>query len=252
MLDMKKGKTMDILKVSKFLLFSGLILVIVSPYLLTRDWTNISFIGLGDIGDTIGGITAPITSLIGSVLVFFALKAQIDANKAIQDQIETQKTDEKVKRNIQQISELYNLFLKGIDDFSLTTSQMILGKTIHSEKTTYYGLEAIEKFVVAFPRSVKDPHEDEYFDSIKMREFYSLIYAGKYLLEKILKFQLPNEDQSFYFDLISNQFHFRIMPIFNDLLQDVGQCSSCGDLHGPVPVRLYSLIEEINVIINKK
>ncbi len=36
-----------------------------------------SFMQTGHLGDTIGGVTAPISSLVGSILVFLALKGQI-------------------------------------------------------------------------------------------------------------------------------------------------------------------------------
>lgn len=49
------------------------------------------------IGDTIGGTTAPFLSLLGSVLVFMALKAQINANTIITSQF----TQQQEKENIQ-------------------------------------------------------------------------------------------------------------------------------------------------------
>ncbi len=61
------------------------------PYFFTRDWTDISFRDTGNIGDTIGGITAPFLSFFGSILVYLALKAQIDANEQINDQFKDQK-----------------------------------------------------------------------------------------------------------------------------------------------------------------
>ena len=63
--------------------------MLVLPVLFTRS--GLSFSETGDIGDTIGGITAPISSLVGSILVFLALKGQILANKFTQEQIRDQK-----------------------------------------------------------------------------------------------------------------------------------------------------------------
>ncbi|HNR21033.1 MAG TPA: hypothetical protein PKN75_14555 [Bacteroidia bacterium] len=74
------------------LLLIGILLTIIAPYFLTRSWGLLDFSSTGQIGDTIGGITAPITSLIGAILVYFALKEQIKANKIIQDQVSDQKT----------------------------------------------------------------------------------------------------------------------------------------------------------------
>ncbi len=40
----------------------------------------------GEIGDAINGITAPITSLIGSFLIYLSLSSQVRANSLIQSQ----------------------------------------------------------------------------------------------------------------------------------------------------------------------
>ena len=42
----------------------------------------------GVVGDMIGGITNPISQLIGSILLYLALKAQLSANGIVQNQIE--------------------------------------------------------------------------------------------------------------------------------------------------------------------
>src|SRR5688572_2364388 len=72
----------------------GTIFAIIAPLILTRNWGLISFMNTGQIGDTIGGIATPIVTLIGSVLVFYALQAQIDANRLINSQFSQQIKDE--------------------------------------------------------------------------------------------------------------------------------------------------------------
>lgn len=67
---------------------------IFAPFIFTRSWGGISFgTPEGVIGDTIGGITAPFFNLLGSILVYVALRAQIDANKQINDQFIKQEKD---------------------------------------------------------------------------------------------------------------------------------------------------------------
>ncbi len=56
-----------------FIIAAGIILVAFFPYWFTRQG-SINFTKTGEIGDTIGGITAPLTSLIGSILVFLLKK----------------------------------------------------------------------------------------------------------------------------------------------------------------------------------
>jgi len=75
-----------------------------SPYILTRDYIGIYFDEItGPIGDTIGGITAPIVGLIGAILVYYALKEQIKANEIIQKQFRSQKRDESKQIKINHI-----------------------------------------------------------------------------------------------------------------------------------------------------
>lgn len=70
------------------------ILICFLPYLLTRDFDIVSFNDTGNIGDTVGGVTAPFLSFFGSILVFLALKAQIDANEEIKLQFQRQNQDQ--------------------------------------------------------------------------------------------------------------------------------------------------------------
>lgn len=78
----------------------GLFLLLITPWLFTRevifDWLD--FTQTGQIGDTIGGITAPFFALIGSFLVFLSFRAQIRMNaiqfRAIESQLERSKKED--------------------------------------------------------------------------------------------------------------------------------------------------------------
>jgi len=84
-------------KWSIFFLILGIGLVFFSVYIFTRPalfdvW---DFSNTGQIGDTIGGITAPIINLVGAYLVYISFQAQINANKIQSDALR----DEKLERN---------------------------------------------------------------------------------------------------------------------------------------------------------
>lgn len=66
-----------------YLLVFGIIFVCFAPLIFTIPHFIQSgdFSNTGQIGDTIGGITAPIVGLLGAILVYFSFKAQIDANE---------------------------------------------------------------------------------------------------------------------------------------------------------------------------
>src|SRR5688572_22802037 len=104
-------------KIAIFTLIVGIILILIAPFFLTREGI-ISFQETGQIGDTIGGVTAPITGLIGAILVFFALKAQIDANKLIHDQFEYQRQEESYRKLYMYISSQVDLIRTDINEFS--------------------------------------------------------------------------------------------------------------------------------------
>lgn len=71
-------------------LLVGIVLMLLPILFIESDISWISFKDTGTIGDTIGGITAPFIGFGGSILVYLALKAQIDANNAIQIEFEKQ------------------------------------------------------------------------------------------------------------------------------------------------------------------
>lgn len=61
----------------------GIVGIFISPALFTLDscCELFDFTETGQIGDTIGGITAPIVGLVSIILLYFTLKMQIDFNK---------------------------------------------------------------------------------------------------------------------------------------------------------------------------
>lgn len=90
---MKKGKTsisktteMNKLKTGHYvLLIAGIIGVVFGPWLFTRqyhgDWSFFDFSQTGQIGDTIGGITAPIVGLVSIFLLWWTFRAQLKFNE---------------------------------------------------------------------------------------------------------------------------------------------------------------------------
>ena len=110
------------MKYVKFWFVFGVLLTIISPFLFTRSWGIIDFRETGSIGDTIGGITGPITNLIGALLVFYALRAQIEANEIIRKQFEQQKIDELERKKLFYITEQINIIRNDINEFSYVYS----------------------------------------------------------------------------------------------------------------------------------
>jgi hypothetical protein len=80
---MKRGVIRFLNKLTRedwvLVLFACAILTL--PWLLTRTWVSvIDFSSTGQIGDTIGGITAPFVGLLSALLIYRAFVVQVKAN----------------------------------------------------------------------------------------------------------------------------------------------------------------------------
>jgi len=80
----------------------------------------------GAIGDTIGGLTGPFLNIAGSILVFAALKAQIDANKAVQDQFIHQQKENNKQDLEQKLFRLFDLHISIVHSYSINKQKIFL------------------------------------------------------------------------------------------------------------------------------
>lgn len=90
-----KNKSYANFKKNEQILLIGLVVFVIfsfaTPFLLTRNGLIcLDFTKSGNIGDTIGGITAPFFSLLGSVLVYFSFRAQMQMNIIQMENLEDQ------------------------------------------------------------------------------------------------------------------------------------------------------------------
>lgn len=97
-------------RIALWVLISGVILLIITPYLLTKNyiWSGLDFTKTGNIGSTIGGITAPFMSLIGSILVYLSFRMQSKMNAIQFEALEKQHAkieEESKERNFNKILE---------------------------------------------------------------------------------------------------------------------------------------------------
>ncbi|AXY75389.1 hypothetical protein D3H65_15965 [Paraflavitalea soli] len=113
---LKKGKSKDLLTVIIFCI--GIVIIVLAPWIMVTAIKPTSFKDTGQIGDTIGGITAPIASLLGSFLIYKALQAQIAANEIIVNQFDEQKNDETRDRILGNITDRIKFLRDDIHEFS--------------------------------------------------------------------------------------------------------------------------------------
>jgi hypothetical protein len=230
------------------LLIIGVILLIIAPFIITRPISSISFGQTGQIGDTIGGITAPISSIIGSALVYLALKAQIDANKLIQDQIADQKRDEKYRKLNLYVSDQVEFVRREINNVFYNAKRT---KGKESERIEFRGTSAINETLLICGK-VNQNH----FERNLLIEFPNLTKI-RLLLEKcesIIKFiedsELNQEDRTYLNESIKFVYELKLQPylVFHQdkRMSQSPPCENCGEKHDGIPEEIYTVFDRIN------
>ncbi|MDH4474140.1 MAG: putative phage abortive infection protein [Fluviicola sp.] len=105
---------------------SCMIAAFLAPLVLSMFFQNEISPSAGIMGDTIGGLTSPFLSIAGSILVFAALKAQIEANKVVQDQFQIQRQENDKRDWEAKLFKLFDLHLSIVDSFVVHTSKIEL------------------------------------------------------------------------------------------------------------------------------
>lgn len=245
--------------------FIGIALVVLAPLLFTRDWTNFSFINTGQIGDTIGGITAPITSLIGSVLVYFALKAQIEANEQINEQIREQKESDLYSKKINYISEQINLIRIEISDFSeIELKRLIISRNAitpgnrNSADTNNHliikGPDALDYYLNRFCVEASHSYFERLQLSPKLITVINLLQLIESIANSIFTQGLKAPDKINLSNVLSFHFNSKIFPTINTKrdynITESLECKSCGKKHFGIPREIFEITDNINLILN--
>lgn len=246
-----KNKTLTWVKI---ILAVGILLIICAPFLLTLSIGLLNFTNTGEIGDTIGGTTAPIASLLGSVLVFYALKAQIDANMIIQQQLEDQKSEELTRKKINYISGQIDFISKEIDNFRIIERKS--GSSFQNDHPDQYiehiGSSAILEFIKSDLAYIgdKDPNEELLKNNPQLKHFYYMLLSFSNVIESIESQNIDNLDKQYFLGQLGYLFEAKIFPGFNlrivQQLIDEPVCPNCGNKHSGIPGMIFHLAESIS------
>lgn len=136
------------------------IVTISLPFIFTRTWFIEFDDSTGVIGDTIGGITSPFLGFFGSILVYFALKAQIEANGEIKGQFKQQQTDSTNDFIFSNYKERINLIITEINSFNISFHGNTLISNINEiemllKKYNFIGIQAINLYLIEYFRIKK-------------------------------------------------------------------------------------------------
>lgn len=195
-------------KVVKWILISGVVVLIAMPIVATQlDWF-FDYTNTGQIGDTIGGLTAPVIGVVSALLIYFSFRAQINANRIIQDQIDDQKLEDASKRNFEHQMERYRHLKEYIDDFSFAhkeKGERVLdpGRSVlirGGEAISQYLLDAIAKAYRQMPSK---------FISVEMSQLKTIVAFFVLILNNI-KPSVNDKNSEFIFNLIEIKFYRNI------------------------------------------
>lgn len=105
----KTQKYYGFTKLEVILITILLLVIFIAPWLFTRaSFFDFDFEGTGQIGDTIGGITAPFVNLLAAFLVYKSFTAQIKANVDQRNNHNEQIKLIRQEQSLTSINELYD------------------------------------------------------------------------------------------------------------------------------------------------
>ncbi len=245
----------------------GGVLMLVAPYFLTRETWLPGFLHSGQIGDTIGGITAPIVNFLGAILVYFALLAQVKANEIIQGQIEEQKQHSNYQRELEIIDSHINYIIRQIENLTRKEDLRSYGtfEQAHREDKNYLilkGSDAVKLILTDLIRFFPDVYlhksESEIYMSVeKSDELMGILHMIWQTLQKIKSTNFTANDKQLHLLPLRNEFDYKIFyPLVNELIEyanDVRRpkCSKCDKIHGQIPTDFYTQIEKIDELITE-
>lgn len=248
MTDDKRKEIREILGRAKWLLLVGGLVILIMPFILTEPYFHerFNFSETGQIGDTIGGITAPFMNLIGAFLVFYALQAQVKANELIQDQIDKDNEEKECENEGQNLNQLYSYLTDSINSFhfkSLPLEQLRNIEYIDTE-TEFKGGEAFYHLFAQI-RCHYHGTQDELHSQQAVSELFSVLKIMDLLLDKLERTKSKNKE--ILITLVRHLFDYKIVTRIRDEQDnelDLEYCEDCECNHG-LPDELKNLIIEI-------
>ncbi len=221
---------------------------LVPPVLINfgiADWADYST--TGQIGDTIGGITSPIVNLISAFLVFFALKAQIDANNIIQEQINEEKVARSQENQSKELTTLFSYLDKTVSSIEYVSPNgpvHIGTKAILNILTRTINLSHFGSSELAVPEYAS------VFSSLRLYEM---------LLEKIQTSIAPIEERELLNEMASHSYytyHGAANNIALEKNKNTGVCDQCkkrhtlSDEHVQITNNIVSLINSNKLVFS--
>ncbi len=164
-------------------IFIAGIVTISLPFVFTRTGIIQFNNQTGAIGDTIGGITSPFLGFFGSILVYFALRAQIDANEEIKLQFKKQQTDNTNDFIFNNYKERINLIITEINSFTISFHGNTLISNLSeievlSKKYNFIGIQAINLYLIEYFHLRNSSHKNTDRRKINVKTSFHAIFLN--------------------------------------------------------------------------
>ena len=240
----KRENISDLLGKAKWLLGIGVVSCFFAPLILTQPAITeiFDFTNTGTIGDTIGGITAPFINIIGSILVFFALKAQIDANKLIQNQFDEQKIEELNRKKLLYITEQVNIIRLDINEFTFSYKEK-------NYKYNYKSSDAIFQFLKSIRNGEHNlSYEDFVVQNPKIEELKNLLQIFNKQILIVKRENISELDKEYFLSILEYQYNSKIKQPLNSYKKHKRSeqlvCTGCNEKHG-IPDEIFDENDKI-------
>lgn len=183
----------------KKILIIGIVIIALMPTVFTRNtWFKaFDFTETGQIGDTIGGITAPFVGILGAILVYISFNEQRKANKL---QWEALNEERRATRGQESFEFMYKFYSEEIKNFrfyqALNFSECI---KLLEDGTIYQDLDELMKSFIKYLNLCNffvDELESSYCPEVKRRIIVGLyLSTNSDLIDADMKFKDPQKLQ---------------------------------------------------------
>lgn len=195
------------------LIVGAILMIFTSLYFIPQPalWSSWDFSNTGQIGDTIGGITAPVINLIGAILVYISFDAQREANKIQAKALADEKANNLAKNQFEKLLLSFDEIKKRLNalEYYVEHPGQVVGPQLSSPSmhVKHTGLNAINEYVEALEKGKISSDggyaKRSYHNSGMELTFKYLLKATSDLIERVFTKLNEMEDKEFLLKEIS-------------------------------------------------
>lgn len=140
----------------QLLVLAFIVFAIIAPLIFTQpaiaEYFNFS--DKGEIGDTIGGITAPIVGILSALLVYYSFRVQYLANEKQKEALKAEKDNRNREQNFQLLSKGLEKIQDVLNNIELVAvipgRENGIGNTTQATSVVYKGLSAVNEAIIEY------------------------------------------------------------------------------------------------------